>query len=56
MGNGYFIDIVTPVYFQKFVKIGVKVIETYEGVIYRENIKTSPFREVIDKLFALRQK
>ena len=33
-----------------------KVIEIYEGVIYRENFKISPFRKVIEKLFALRQK
>ena len=33
-----------------------KVIEIYEGVIYRENFKVSAFRKVIDKLFALRQK
>ena len=38
------------------VKIGGKVIEIYEGVIYRENFKVFPFRKVIDKLLALRQK
>ena len=32
------------------------MIELYKGVIYRENFKTSPFRKVIEKLFALRQK
>ena len=41
---------------QEIVKIGGKVIEIYEGVIYRETFKISPFREVIDKIFALRQK
>ena len=32
------------------------MIEIYEGFIYRENFKVSPFRKVTDKLFALRQK
>ena len=32
------------------------MIEIYEGVIYRENFKVSPFRKVIEKVFALRQK
>ena len=56
MRNGYRIDHLTSVGIQKIIKIGGKVIETYEGVIYRENFKVSPFRNVIDKLFALRQK
>ena len=41
---------------QELVKIGRKVIEVYEGVIYREYFKKSPFRKVIEKLFTLRQK
>ena len=32
------------------------MVEVYEGVIYRENFKVSPFRKVIEKLFAFRQK
>ena len=32
------------------------MIQVYGGVIYRENFKISPFRKVIEKLFALRQK
>ena len=32
------------------------MIEIYEGVIFRQNFKISPFRKVIQKLFALRQK
>ena len=56
MRNGYIIDTLTYVDIQEIVKIGSKVIELYEGVIYRENFKVSPFRKVIDKLFALRQK
>ena len=38
------------------VKVVRKVIETYEDVIDRENFKISPFRKVIGRLFALRQK
>ena len=56
MRNGYIIDHLTSVDIQEIVKIGEKVIEIYEGVIYRGNFKISPFRKVIDKLFALRQK
>ena len=56
MRNGYIIDHLTSVDIQEIVKIRGKVIEIYEGVIYRENFKISPFRKVIGELFALRQK
>ena len=56
MRNGYIIDTLTSLDIQEIVKIGGKVIEIYEGVIYRDNFKVSPFRKAIDKLFALRQK
>ena len=56
MRNGYIIDTLTSVDIQEIVKIGGKVIEIYEGVIYRENFKVNPFRKVIDILFKLRQK
>ena len=56
MRNGYIIDTLTSVDIQEIVKIGGKVIEIYEGVIYREIFKISPFRKVIDILFALRLK
>ena len=56
MRNGYIIYTLTSVDIQEIVRVGSKVIEIYEGVIYRENFKVSPFRKVIDKLFALRQK
>ena len=56
MRYGYFIDTLTSVDIQEIIEIGGKVIQIYEGVIYRENFKVSPFRKVIDKLFALRQK
>ena len=56
MRNGYIIDHLTSVDVHEIVKIGGKVIEIYEGVFYRENFNISPFRKVIDKLFASRQK
>ena len=56
MRNGYIIDTLTSVDIEEIVKIGGRVIQMYEGVIYRENFKISPFRKVIEKLFALRQK
>ena len=56
MRNGYITDYLTSVDLQEIVKVGGKVIEIYGGVVYRENFKIKPFRNVIDKLFALRQK
>ena len=56
MRNGYIIDTLTSVDIREIVKIGGRVIEIYEGVIYREDFKICPIRKVIDKLFALRQK
>ena len=54
--NGYITQVLTSVDIQEIVKIGGRVIEIYEGVIYRENFKINPFEKVITKLFALRQK
>ena len=56
MRNGYIIDTLTSVDICEIVKIGGKVIEIYEGVIYRENFKISLFRKVIENIFASRQK
>ena len=56
MRIGYIIDTLTSVDIQEIVKIDEKVIEIYEGVIYRENFKVNPFRKVIDILFKLRKK
>ena len=56
MRNGYIIDTLTFVDIQENVKSVGKVVEIYEGVIYRENFKVSPFRKVIYILFELRQK
>ena len=56
MRNGYIIDTLTSLDIQEIVKFGGKEILIYQGVIYRENFKVSPFRRVREKLFALRQK
>ena len=48
MRNECIIDHLTSVDIQE-IKIGGKVMEFYQGVIYRENFKISPFRKVIDK-------
>ena len=56
MQNGYIIDTLTSVDICEIVKIGGKVIQIYEGFIYQQNFRISPFRKVIEKLFALRQK
>ena len=56
MRNGYIIDTSTSVSFCEIVRMGGRVIEIYEGVIYRENFKISPFRKLIEKLFTSKQK
>ena len=56
MRNGYVLEHLTTVDLEEIIEIGGKVLKIYEGVIYRKNFKVSPFRKVIDKVFALRQK
>ena len=56
MRNGYIVATLTSADIQEIVKIGGKVKEIYEGVIYRENFEVSPFIKVLDKLFELRRK
>ena len=56
MRNGNHFDTLTSIDICEIVKIGGRVIEIYDGVIYRENFNISPFRKVIEKMFALRQK
>ena len=56
MRNGYSIEHLRFVDILEIVKFGGKVIEIDEGVIYRKNFKVSPFRNVLENLFALRQK
>ena len=55
MRNGYIIELLTSVDIRQIVQIGGKVIEIYGGVIYREKFDPSPFKKVVDKLFAVRQ-
>ena len=43
MRNGSIIDTLMSADIQEIAKIGGKVIEIYEGVIYCENFKVSPF-------------
>ena len=52
MRNGYVTQVLTSVDIQEIFKIGGKVIEIYEGVIYRENFKVSPLEKIIDESFA----
>ena len=56
MRNGYIIDTLTSFDICEIGRRGGKVIEINERFIYRENFKLSPFRKVIEKLFALRRK
>ena len=56
MRNGYIIDTLNSIDTCEILKIGGRVIEIYEAVIYKENFKVSPFRKVIEKLFTLRRK
>ena len=52
----YIVDVLTSVDFQENVKLGGKLTEFSEGVIYCGNFEVFPFRKIIEKLFALRQK
>ena len=56
MRNSYITQVLTSFDIQENVKIGGIIIQIFEGVIYRENFKISPFKKIIDELFALRQK
>ena len=56
MRYGYITQVLTSYDIEEKVKLGGKVIENYEGVVYRENFEINPFEKVNDKLFALRQK
>ena len=54
MRNGYIINALTLVDIQGIVKIGGKVFQIFEAVFSKENFKISPFKKVIEKLFAPR--
>ena len=53
MRNWWVIDTLTSVDIQKIVTKDRKVIEKFEGVISRKNLKVSQFRKDIEKLYAL---
>ena len=55
MRNGYIVQTLTSVDTQEILKIEVRVIKIYQGVIYREIFKINTFEKVIDNLFASRQ-
>ena len=46
MRNGYIIHTLTTIDICETVKMVGKVIGIYEGVIYREKFKTSPFSKI----------
>ena len=56
MRDGHVIDTLTSVDTEKMVEVVGKGIEIYEGVIYVENFKISPFGKVLKELFASGQK
>ena len=56
MRNCYILQTLTSVDIREIEKIGGKVIDIYEGVIYRETFKVCPFKKVIAIIFALKQK
>ena len=56
MRNGYITQVLSSVDILEIVKIGGRIIQIYEGVVYRENFEVSPFETIIDELFAIRQK
>ena len=55
MKNGYIIDTLTSIYICGIIITSGRVNDIYEGVIYRGNFKIFPFKNFIEKLFALRQ-
>ena len=56
MRYGYNIGILTSVDIQEIVRIGGKLIEIFEGVIYKKIFKISPFEKRWRKIVAFRQK
>ena len=51
--NSFLVESFKSVDMQEIVEIGGRNVQIYEGVIYREDFKVSPFRKVIEKLFNL---
>ena len=55
MRNGFIIDTLTSVDFKRIIRIGGKLVEIYEVVIYEENFRIKPFKRVIGKYFELKK-
>ena len=55
MRKSYIVDTLTSLEIQEFKKIDSKVIQIYDGVVYRENFIFCPFGNVRDNSVALRQ-
>ena len=56
MRNGYIIDTLTSVDINEIVKVGGKVIESYQGVIYQEKLKISPIRKCLIVVVCIKTK
>ena len=56
MRNVYIIETLANVDIQELVNMVGKVLKIREGVIYKEKLKTSPFRKVTESLFNFRLK
>ena len=54
--NGEIFDTLNSVDIQEIVRCGGKILKIYDGIVYEENYKISPFREYVEKLFNLRLK
>ena len=54
--NGVIYDVLCSVDIQEIVRCGGKIIKIYDGIVYRENFKQSPFSGNVKKLFELRLK
>ena len=53
MRSGYVVIILICVKTLEIVKLGGNVIQIYEDVIYKEDLKTSSFRKVIEIFFII---
>ena len=53
--NGKCYDVLTSVDIQEIVRCGGKILKIYDGIVYEENFKESPFKDFVKKLFKLRK-
>ena len=51
LGKGTETDTLIRVDFQGIVKLGGKVIESFEGITVKENLKKSPSKKFVEKMF-----